>query len=227
MGFYITFDGGSGTGKGTIINSLYGRLIRRRFNRLNTVTILRDNELDPLREYGAKMLPWCEKNKIERKEFLLPLFVAGAAISEININSCILRCDFVLRDRSFISALAYQTINSFSQEQLWDLYVNHVRVRIPNLVVIVDCNVEIALEREAKRKQGDKDLGGKISGNNEDRIKIRENFLKIPLIFSDRLNVVVIENSGEWIDDKNIIEQRTNAIVDEIVSNVKELKGVE
>ena len=179
MSVYITFDGCSGTGKGTIIKALRVFLQERG----HSVVIVRDNELDPLRNYSKMMLPWCQEYGIDRNVFLLPLIVVGRALADekINFHS---NPGFILRDRSFISSLGYTPDSAYTQEQVWEVHTKYTDVRVPDMAVIVDAEVEIAMERESKRKQVDKGLGGKMSGNRENREAIRNNFLKIPEIFS-------------------------------------------
>ncbi|MBI2109481.1 MAG: hypothetical protein HYT93_04960 [Parcubacteria group bacterium] len=223
MSLYVVFDGGSGSGKGTIIKAFQMFLHSRGHY---SCAVLRDNELDPLRDIGKNMLPWCERHGIDRNTFLLPLFAAGGALANAQIDfDC--GIDFILRDRSFVSSLGYTPASSYSQEQIWDMYVNHMKVRVPDLAVIVDADVNIAMEREAKRKQIDKGLGGKMSGDRENRERIRNSFLQIKEAFLGRLNVLVISNNGPWTTDAEVIEGRARASVEEIVAHLKQERGVD
>jgi ribose 1,5-bisphosphokinase PhnN len=58
MALYVSFDGGSGTGKDTIVE-----WCRAYFETQGKRTVvLFDNRLDSLRDHGALMLPWCNAN---------------------------------------------------------------------------------------------------------------------------------------------------------------------
>lgn len=198
MNLYVTFDGQSGAGKGTLISWLEQRLAlagRR-------VVVLQNKRADPLRQYSANMLPWCEKRNLNRNAFMVPLFAAGAAMTEPLIAYLLSEYEVVLRDRSFVSALAYTPASdSFSAEAVWDLYVNHLNCRVPDCAVIVDAPVDIALERIALRDQKETGLGGKMSGDVAHRKRIRRHFLEIPKRFAGRMDVLVAENNASPIGD--------------------------
>lgn len=208
MGYYLTFDGGSGTGKGTLIKWCEEHLTSSG----KKVKVLRDNKIDILRDYGALMMPWCKKNEVDRAAFMFPLFVAGFKMSDRIIETELENCDFLLRDRSFVSSLAYRAASGdLRQEQIWDIFISYVGLRIPDLAIITDAEVDTAISREQLRKQNDIGLGGKMSGDRENRIKIRNHFLALPEVFEGRMNVVIVRNNGKFTEDEKIIQKRIAA----------------
>lgn len=222
MGIYITFDGGSGTGKGMLISWLERYLLRKG----KRVKVLRDNEIAPLRDHGALMLQWCQENNIDKAVFVFPLFVAGFKITDKVIEAELENYDFVLRDRSFVSSLAYRAApGDLTQEQIWNLFVDHVKLHVPDVAAIVDSDVDVAMEREALRKQIDKGLGGKMSGSRENRVKIREYFLKLPEIFGDRMGIIVLQNNGKFTADQRVVARRIAVLGKKLLRFMSE-KGV-
>lgn len=208
MGYYLTFDGGSGTGKGTLIRWCETYLA----NSGKKVKVLRDNKIDILRDYGALMVPWCKKNEVDRAAFMFPLFVAGFKISDKIIAEELTGCDFLLRDRSFVSSLAYRAASGdLRQEQIWDIFINYMSLRIPDLAIITDADVDTAILREQSRKQNDIGLGGKMSGDRENRMRIRSFFLALPEVFEGRMNTVIVRNNGKFTEDERIIQKRIAA----------------
>ncbi len=219
MGFYITVDGGSGIGKGAIISWLENYLLTER----KYVEVVRDNHICELRDEGAQMVGWCKKNGVDPNVFLLPLYVADHARVEYKLIGKLKENDFVLRDRSFVSSLAYRTASGvYTQEQVWDLYVNYANVLVPDLAIIVDADVDLAMDRERRRKKFDIGLGGKMSGDRENRIKIREQFLQIPRNFSGRMDVLIVENNGGYTEDAAVLEKRVGSACEQIVIRLKE-----
>lgn len=214
MSYYITFDGGSGTGKGTVIRYL-AKYLEERGQR---VTVLRGNQLDPLRDYGARMIRWCKKHRVNHQTFLLPLFAAGGAIGQKEIQEALSRSDFVIRDRSFVTSLGYEpTAGVFTPMQIWDLYVSYMDFLIPDLAIIIDTDVDVAMSRITQRENTDIGLGGKMSGDREHRERIREQFLALPQIFRAHMNMLVISNNDPYTDDTDELDQRMGKLVEVIV----------
>ena len=217
MGCYITFDGGSGTGKGMVITWFEEHLKKQQ----KRVVVVKDNRLDPLRDYGAMMLGWCEANGVDRQTFLLPLFVAGGKIVEEKLDELLRQHDFLLRDRSFITSLAYQPASGcFSAEQLWDLFVRHMGFRVPDLAVIVDADINVALERINKRKQQDIGLGGKMSGGLDKRQRIREMFLALPEKLDGQLHALVVQNHDIPVDKPHAVRRHSEKICQQILRSL-------
>jgi len=224
MGFYITFDGLSGSGKGTIISKT-AKLFRE--SRL-TVDVLEDRRIDPLRDCGAKMMPWCNHYGRNKSEFLLALFVAGNILSQKKLEESLLRFDIVLRDRSFITSLAYSPASfDITQSELWDLYVKHAGVRIPDLAVVVDCDVTQAINR-VNRRRGHRDigLGGKMSGDESHQRRIRSEFLKIKDLGMSEFEVLVLENHGDFNDSPKTVQEGVAKLASQIVATHREANYV-
>lgn len=220
---YVTFDGGSGVGKGAIIEWC-AQYLR---SHGKSVAVLCENRIDPLRDYGAMMVDWCEKNGVEKERFFLSLIAAGQKIAEKTLEEALLRHDVVLRDRSLFSSLAYRAASGvFTTEELWDLHVQHMGLTVPDLTVIVDADIDIALSRIASRDQKDIGLGGKMSGGREQRVSIRKCFLSLQDTFKGRAHIVVVTNNGLHTTDTKILNERL-AVVCEPILVAMRADGVE
>lgn len=170
------------------------------------------------------MVSWCDHHGVNRRVFLLPIYAAGARMAEKPTTEALEKNDIVLRDRSFISSLAYTPgSGGYSQQQVWELHVDHLGIRVPDIAVIVDADVDIALERIARRKQKDIGLGGKISGDRGHREKVREQFLDIPKNFESRLRTFVVRNNDAYTDDpealKKSLEKAGSSIIEFCTDN--------
>jgi thymidylate kinase len=159
-----------------------------------------------------------QRECVNRNTFLLPLFAAGAKIIEPKVLEALRECDVVLKNRTFISSLAYNPASGgLGARQVWDLFVGHMGITVPDVSVIVDAEVEVAAARIAKRPVRDIGLGGKMSGDLEHRRKIRENFLKIPHLFPEELNAIVVENNGRPTKDEAVLRASIEKVGLEIV----------
>lgn len=216
MGYYITFDDGSGAGKGTIVAWVEQFLKSQN----KSIFVLKDNQHDPLRDLGARMIAWCEANRVDRQTFLFPLFVAGGKIVEGKLVGLLQNHDFVLRDRSFVTSLAYQPASgTFTQEQVWSLYIDCMGFRIPDLAIIVDAEVDVALARINRRKQQDIGLGGKMSGDVAKRQRIRELFLSLPERLGTKMSILVLPNNDNLPESENdpaVIENVGRKVLDNL-----------
>lgn len=216
MGYYLTFDGFSGTGKGSVISWLEQELKSRR----KKVIVVQDRDFDPLREIGAKMVDWCKANSVDHNVFLSSLFAAGYFITDQKMAPLFAKYDFILRDRSFISSLGYRTVSGqVSHAQVWSLHVEHLGLRVPDLAIIVDAWVETALGRVASRRQEDKGLGGKMSGDRWHMEMLRARFLQIPTMVP-ALPSLVVCNSGEYTENIEILYARLEKVGREIINRL-------
>jgi thymidylate kinase len=223
MSLYVSFDGGSGVGKGALIE-----WCREYFSAQGKrVAVLKDNRLDPLRDTGALMLSWCAKNHVDQSDFLFPLFAAGYAHSDMYLNEALCHHDIVLRDRCFISSLAYVAASGrFDSEQIWSLYVESLRIRVPNVAVLVDADLDIATSRIKRRKQKDIGLGGKMSGDRNRREAVREHFLALPARFGDRVNMIAVSNNGAHTDDSKAFRASLDMVGEKIVEFCRQKEEV-
>ena len=222
MGLYVTFDGLSGTGKGAI-TSYCAHALRNQGVR---VSVIEDRHVDPLRDLGARILPWCDREGISRNAFLLPLFAAGYCISDGIVERELSDADVVLRDRSFISSIGYVPPSGiYTTEQVFALYVEVLGLHLPDLAVIVDAPVTDAGERVAKRTKQDIGLGGKMAGDVAQRRAIRETFLDLPGRFGDRIRFLTVVNAGSYTDDAAARDARIAQAANPVLAFLAE-KGV-
>ena len=221
MSLYITVDGPSGTGKGAISKWLYEYFN----NHKDHAMILRDNRLDPLREHAAKIVPWCKKRGLDPKTFLLPLFAAGYQISEQEVARLLGQGNTIIRDRSFISALAYQTSSrKFQPDEIWDLCVHYLGLQVPDCAVIVDCDVDVALERIKRRSQNDVGLGGKMSSGRTQHELVTNRFRELVATGywkPSGLNICYVYNNGPFSDDPAVIQAHMNLLGGAIIGHME------
>lgn len=221
MGRYITFDGCSGTGK----DSLIACVARQLESSTRKVIVLADRDLDPLRDHAARMLPWVEKYGLHKQSFLFSLYVAGGMIAEEKVKEALRTYDIVLRNRSFITSLATQTCDDvFTQDDVMDLYMVYMNYMAPDLAVIVDSDVPIAMEREAKRSSQDKGLGGRMSGSADRRERMRRKYLEIPQRFHSWLDAIVVVNNGAFTEDAEEVGRRVTHVSLEVLGALSERK---
>lgn len=210
MGLYITVDGPSGVGKSTI-----SRWLLEYFEKENSVILLKDNEMDPLRDLAVKIVPWCRQNNLDPKEFLLPLFAAGYQISEKKLKESLAMYDVVIRDRSFVSALAYQTASRrFTPGKIWDLCAYYLDLRVPDCAVIVDGADDVALKRINSRSQKDIGLGGKMSSGRTQHERVADRFRELvdpDYWLPERLNICYVYNNDAFSDDSLVVQSNIDA----------------
>lgn len=215
MSIEITLDGISGSGKGTIASCLKDYLVAKGIY----AVLLEDRNLDPLRDSVAKVVDWCSRHNLNKHKMTLPLFACGATFSDAEIAKIMKPNQIVIRDRSFITSLAYVPASTdLTRDQIWDLYVNCMGVIVPQVAVIVDADPDEAMQRVRNRKDHvDKGAGGKMSGDLAHVYKIRAKFLDLPdFLVSKGVSSLLVKNRGLFSNDQNVVFARIEDMVDQI-----------
>jgi dTMP kinase len=183
-GMFITFEGGEGAGKSTLIDKVYGALLASHFNVLKT------------RAPGGSKLGESIRNILLHKQDIgisarceLLLFLADRAqhVDEV-IAPALATSQIVLCDRYNDSTIAYQgAARGFGEETVQKLCGFASGFLQPDLTIYLDLDPQIGLERVQK------------TGISKDRIesenlafhqKIREAFLKIAAKEKQRFHVI-------------------------------------
>ncbi|MCM8773471.1 MAG: dTMP kinase [Candidatus Omnitrophica bacterium] len=143
---FITFEGGEGSGKSSIISLLCNYLLRRGFR----VAIFRDPGSTSIGEKIRAIL-LDKKNSISHYTELLLYLAARTQLIEEKLKSALVNYDVIICDRFFDSTLVYQgyglglgkiveeTVNTFSFGI------------VPDITIILDTDVRKSLNR-LKRK---------------------------------------------------------------------------
>lgn len=169
-GVYIAFEGIDGSGK--TCQSL--RLTRRLREIGYNVVYVREPWNDSLKMflYKYSLEPDVETYVFAVDRIILQREIVIKALSEGSI---------VVSDRSVYASLAYQGARGLPLEYI--LFVNRV-VKPPDIVVLLDLPVDIALKR----------ISGRVKTRFEEKeylLRVRELYLKLPEVFKNTLFIVV------------------------------------
>ncbi len=203
QGIFITFEGGEGCGKSTVMENVYQMIVP--YVGPSNLVSLREPGSDPVSEQIRNILLNPE-NK-DSLQSLTELFLFEAARSQFVSN--ILKPNLeqnkiVLCDRYFDSTTAYQGYGrGISLEYI--NYLNRLASQeiIPDLTLLLDSPVEVGLERA---------LG---NGKKLDRIeqegfdfleKVRQGFLEIAKNYSDRFIIIDAARKKELVVEEAYIE---------------------
>ncbi len=184
-GKFIVLDGIDGCGKGTQAKLLANYLFDR--DKKNHIFLTREPYNS---EYYAEIRRLL-KEDIDPKdnaELLAELFVKDRRV-HTELIEYLLNCDiYIVCDRYKYSTLAYQQAQGISLEKLFEM---HKEVLIPDLVLIIDLPVEIALERITK------DSGRsykEVFEQKDFQDKIRNNFLALPADLPNEKIIIIDGN---------------------------------
>ena len=194
-GFFITFEGGEGSGKSTQANLLYKRLLKDGHEAVIT--------REPGGSEGAEIIRELLVNgKVDRWEPLSELFLFSAArIDHITktIAPALTDGKIVICDRYVDSTSAYQEIGGNIDKNIvnaiQDLTVNKL---YPNLTYVCDLDPKIGLDRALNRNITENRF--ELKGL-EFHLKIRNAFIQIA---NKNKNRCVIVNSNRDIDEISI-----------------------
>ncbi|MEO2154231.1 MAG: dTMP kinase [Nanoarchaeota archaeon] len=192
---YVVFEGIDGSGKTTLATFLFDYLKKKGYN-----VYLKTEPFN--REFIENTFKKIENIKDkELKSIILTLaFAYDRAFLEGETKYS--NFDFVIGDRSFISSLAYQSLNLPLE---WIFEVNKF-FKKPDLVIYLDLSPEVAIKRIEERNNK-KSYYEKI----EFLKKIRKNYKKvINFLKKKKINVVVI-NSEQPL---NNVKKELSIIID-------------
>ena len=182
--FFITFEGGEGSGKSTQATKLYNYLIENNLNAIKTrepggtpsAEILRDilikGKPERWKPISEALLMWAARYE-HVKEIILPAIDSGK---------------FVICDRFYDSTYAYQGIaHKIGIEKMQSLKKIVIGDLEPSLTFILDIDPKEGLKRTKLRKDGE-DRFEKF--NIQFHKDLREAYLKLADMFPSRCKII-------------------------------------
>lgn len=148
MGKYIVIEGIDGAGKTTISNILVKEL-------KNSITIKEPSNS----EIGEFIRNSLENKKEFMKNYIISslLFFADRIQLKEKIKKLREEYDYIISDRCFLSTYAYQNalIKNEEEKKIFNKIFNILLqfVEIPDAIIILDVDVEVALERLKEKKK--------------------------------------------------------------------------
>ncbi|MEM0476049.1 MAG: dTMP kinase [Candidatus Aenigmatarchaeota archaeon] len=148
MGKYIVIEGIDGAGKTTISNILVKEL-------KNSITIKEPSNS----EIGEFIRNSLESKKEFMKNYIISslLFFADRIQLKEKIKKLREEYDYIISDRCFLSTYAYQNalIKSDEEKKIFNKIFNILLqfVEMPDAIIILDVDVEVALERLKEKKK--------------------------------------------------------------------------
>ena len=195
MSRYIAIEGGDGSGKSTITSALEERLAGLGL----TVLVVREPGSTELGEEirrilldGTEMTPWAEAFLFAAQRAQLAVEVVAPALEAGT---------WVISDRTYYSSIAYQGgARGLGLEKVRQINEPGLEGIEPDLVFILDLDVEVALERQAQPDR----IGGEQHHFHQ---AVREAYRALAANEPER--VFLIDNRAD-----------TNIVVDNIMSRI-------
>lgn len=199
MKLFIVIEGIDGSGKTTLA------LMLKKYLESEGKQVFYTSEPSDS-EYGKEIETLLRKKHSSSvtKEKWLELFTLDRKENMKNIKTALDEEKVVISDRYYYSTLAYQL-----DEQEWQNYA--LQFIVPNIVFILDCPVDIALERVKQKYSmtGEKKAFFEKSGILR---KVRKKFLLLPNYLKDNIKIV---NTERQVDE---IFEYLKKEIDEIIS---------
>ena len=210
QGKFITFEGGEGVGKSTQTQLLANKLreigLKVQVTREPGGNEIGEKIRDILKSSSSKMDPLCET---------LLLFAARRDHFIKVIEPLLNLGYFVICDRFYDSTLVYQgLLKNVSYEDIMNLKKISVQDFEPDLTIILDMDVETAIDRVANRNLtlNEAILDEYDAMDKEQYNLIRKGFLKIAEIFSFRTAIVKANGSRDRVLSKIFKEVETRLL---------------
>lgn len=201
-GKFIVLDGIDGSGKGTQAKLLADYLFDR--DKKNHVFLTREpynseyyTEIRRLLKEGT--------NPKDNAELLAELFVKDRKVHAGLIEEFLIRGVYVVCDRYKYSTLAYQQTQGISLVKLIEM---HKGIFVPDLAIIFDMPVEIALKRVKNSNRSHEEVFEQ-RGFQE---KLRQNFLALPVALPDE-KIIVIDGNQSVAEVFEAIKKETDKIL--------------
>lgn len=200
MGFFITFEGGEGSGKTTQIQSLAHSLSARGYSVVTTREPGGTPEAEKIRNLlvqrdGGQWTPMAE---------VLLLFAARCMHIEKVIKPALSRGCIVISDRFTDSTVAYQGYGyGFPIERIYEIEHMSIENFYPDMTFILDIDVRDGLGRSTKRLENEK--GTQSTEDRFERMdiqfheKIRSGFLEIAKNNSQRCVIMNAERDVQTL----------------------------
>jgi dTMP kinase len=193
-GFFIVFEGIDGSGKSTQINLLKNFLEKKDY-KVKLTSEPTDNAIGSLiRNYARSS----NRNLIPETEALL--FAADRVEHGKNIEIDLKNGFTIICDRYVHSSLAYQ--NAAGVNIKWIITLNKLALK-PDLVILLDIDPEISLQRVCGRKRT-------IFEEKEYLSRVR----KIYLEFAEQNELVIVDASRSIEKVHNDVLEKTRSFID-------------
>jgi len=205
-GFFISLEGGEGTGKSTQCKALSKELDRRS---INTV-VTREPGGTPSAENIRQMLLTGHDGKWSIESEALLFAAARADHVKKHILPSLEKGCWVISDRFVDSSRAYQTISrALSDEQIMQLHDIGSGGLLPGRTFILDLPDDIAAQRAHARDRGDSD---RIGGRDTDyHSQVMQNFRQLAVREPERVRIIDAAQSAEQVTE-NILSQLSDIL---------------
>ena len=187
IGFFVTFEGGEGSGKSTQAKILYDRLVRNNFD----VILTREPGGSVIAELIREILV---KGDVSKLEPMSELFLfAAARYDHLNktVNPALEDNKIVICDRFIDSTSAYQGYGgNINQARIDEINNISIGNSYPNLTFICDVETDIGLKRSLRETNNVTRFEKKTLDYHN---KIRDGYLEIAL--NNKIRCSVIDGS--------------------------------
>lgn len=148
-GFFVTFEGGDGSGKSTQISKLRDYLEGRGY----TVLLTREPGGTPISEKIREII--LDSNSIEMSDMTETMLYAAARAQLVEqvIRPSVRRGDIVICDRFVDSSIAYQAYGRGLGDVVWDINRNAVGDCMPDLTILLKLDPQQGMKRIRNREQ--------------------------------------------------------------------------
>ncbi|MDG2187633.1 MAG: dTMP kinase [Hyphomicrobiales bacterium] len=184
IGFFVTFEGGEGSGKSTQAKILYDRLVRNNFD----VILTREPGGSIIAELIREILV---KGDVSKLEPISELFLfAAARYDHLNktVNPALEDNKIVICDRFIDSTSAYQGYGgNINQARIDEINNISIGNSYPNLTFICDVETDIGLKRSLRETNNETRFEKKTLDYHN---KIRDGYLEIALNNKTRCSVI-------------------------------------
>ncbi len=192
QGMFVTFEGIEGCGKTTQITLLANWLRERR----QSVCVTYEPGDTELGKYLRNLLLSPEFSPSKATELLLYLADRAEHVRKVIIPA-IQRGEVVLCDRYHDSTVAYQCYGRGINIEFTELSLKYLEFPIPNITFLLDCPVEIGLER-LKNRPLDRMEKEALSFHH----RVRKGFLKLARKYPERIKVIDATQRKEHIQNQ-------------------------
>jgi len=187
-GIFIVFDGGPGSGKGTMIKKTFEHIFGKS-KKFDNILVTDEPTNGP---FGIKVRELLQKQKssTDCAEELFQAFRDDRQWHIENILAPALEKNFVvICDRYKYSSIAYQTVQGTPFEKV---FAAHKDFLSPDLTIILDVEPEEALRRISSEKSEKRKESDKHQRELDFVKKIREYFLKLPSLLPNE-NIKIVD----------------------------------
>lgn len=189
---FVTFEGGEGAGKTTLIRRLEKELNQRHYSTLQT----REPGGTPLGEQ-IRLLVLRGGVKVDARAELLLFLAARAQHLQEVIRPALAEGKTVLCDRFNDSSVAYQGIaRGLGEEYVQQLCDQVCQGTTPDLTFFLDLDPSIGMERALKEQRVMDRLENEGSSFHD---KVRQGFFKLHQKNSDRIKIIDASDSPEAV----------------------------